>query len=445
MVTEAIEEIKQPTKKETKGGNYFISNYPPFSFWTADSISDSVKVLDQPPAPGTNLGLYIHIPFCRKRCHFCYFKVYTDKNATDIRRYIAGLQREMSMYADKPFINSRPLDFIYFGGGTPSYISARQLQSLVGDLKEMLPWDQAKEIAFECEPGTLSEEKLRAIKDIGVTRLSLGVENFDNKILEINGRAHRSPEIMKTYDYAKSIDFHQINIDLIAGMVNETDENWQRCIEQAIEMEPESITVYQMEIPFNTTIYKEMKEKHEDIAPVADWMTKRRWVTEAFDAFEDAGYTITSGYTAVKDPSKAKFLYRDYLWTGADMIGLGVASFFHIGGIHFQNEKDFVPYLQKVEEGQLPIRRAYQLSKEEQFIREFILQLKLGYITRSYFKDKFDVDIYDRFGEQLREIEQADLLTIRGDEVQLNREGLLVIDGLLEQFYLPEHQGARYT
>ena len=114
--------------------------------------------------------------------------------------------------------------------------------------------DAAEEITFECEPGTLTEAKLSAIRDIGVTRLSLGVENFDDHILEVNGRAHRSPEVYRAYDFARSLGFPQINIDLIAGMLGETDENWRSCVEKTLALQPDSVTVYQMELPFNTTI-----------------------------------------------------------------------------------------------------------------------------------------------------------------------------------------------
>src|SRR5690606_12467066 len=145
---------------------------------------------------------------------------------------------EMAMYKDKPFINGRKPRFIYFGGGTPSYLSAEQLTYLTGALKQHLSWDAAEEITFECEPGTLQEHKLQAIHDFGVTRLSLGVEHFDEHILKVNNRAHASKEIHRAYDWARRIGFGQINIDLIAGMMDETEDKWHACVEKAIELSP---------------------------------------------------------------------------------------------------------------------------------------------------------------------------------------------------------------
>ena len=140
-------------------------------------------------------GVYLHIPFCRKRCHFCYFRVYTDKNAQEVNDYLDVLAREWELYTRLPAIAGRPVNFVYFGGGTPSFLSTRQLEGLVDRLSAATPWRDAEEITFECEPGTLTEAKLAAIRRMGVTRLSLGVENFSDEILELNGRAHRSPEI----------------------------------------------------------------------------------------------------------------------------------------------------------------------------------------------------------------------------------------------------------
>ncbi|MFV1996177.1 MAG: radical SAM protein, partial [Verrucomicrobiales bacterium] len=299
--------------------------------------------------------------------------------------------------------------------------------------------------AFECEPGTLTEKKLEKIKEIGVTRLSLGIENFDDHILELNGRAHRSKEAYRALRYAREIGFDQLNIDLIAGMMDETEDNWKRCVEKAIESEPDCVTIYQMEVPFNTTIYKEMKASGKLTAPVADWETKRRWVSYAFDEFEKAGYAVSSAYTVVKDPKDVKFRYRDSLWSGADLLALGVASFGHMGGIHYQNQADVGPYMTQVETGQLPIYRAYPTSAEERLVREFILKIKLGRVRASYYLEKYGVDVRERFAAPLKYAESEGFLTVEGDEIILNREGLLQVDRILHEFFLEPHRDARYT
>jgi oxygen-independent coproporphyrinogen III oxidase len=430
---------------DTTVGNYFVSNYPPFSFWTPEHLGEVQAALDRAPAPGTPLGLYVHIPFCRKRCHFCYFKVYTDKDATAVGNYLGLALRELEIYAARPFIGGRKPQFVYFGGGTPSFLSETQLKELVGRMKALLPWDQAEEVTFECEPGTLTDHKLKTIRELGVTRLSLGVENFSDHVLEINGRAHRSREIRRAYHFARELEFPQINIDLIAGMVEETEDNWKECVQQALALAPESITIYQMEIPYNTRIYQEMKAGGQLVAPVADWPTKRAWTRLAFAELEKAGYTVASGYTAVRHPARTRFVYRDSLWQGADLVGLGVASFSHVGGTHFQNQHDFEPYLALLREGRLPIYRALTPSPEERLIRELVLQFKLGRVSRSYFERKFGVRLDTRFDREFSSLAAQGLLQTDGDWFCLTREGLLQVDGLVHEFFLPEHRHARYA
>jgi oxygen-independent coproporphyrinogen-3 oxidase len=434
--------------EQTEVGSYFVANYPPFSVWTQEAVErDALPALDSPAVPGVPLGLYLHVPFCRKRCHFCYFRVYTDKNAREVAGYLDTLIREWELYARRAALAGRPLDFVYFGGGTPSFLSTPQLEHLVRGLTAVTPWTSAEEITFECEPGTLTKGKLEAIRGFGVTRLSLGVENFSDELLERNGRAHRSPEIFEAWREARALGFPQINLDLIAGMLGETDANWRDCVEKTLALEPDSVTIYQMELPYNTTISRDLLKgagRFEDA--VASWATKRRWVAEAFAALEDAGYHVGSAYTAVKDPARARFVYRDRLWQGADLVGLGVASFGHVNGVHVQNLDQWEPYREAVERGALPLNRAYRPTPEERLIRELVLQLKRGSVRPAYFLEKYGVDVRERFRPQTESLAADGYLAESSDErLALTREGLLRADVLLHRFFLPQHAAIRYT
>jgi oxygen-independent coproporphyrinogen-3 oxidase len=436
------------TVDQTDVGSYFVATYPPFSVWSEAAVErDARPALETPGDPDVPLGLYLHIPFCRKRCHFCYFRVYTGKNAEEVNSYLDLIAREWEIYAALPAIAGRPLDFVYFGGGTPSFLSTTQLGGLVSRLKAATPWDRAEEVTFECEPGTLTEPKLSVIRDIGVTRLSLGVEHFDDHILELNGRAHRSAEIVRAYAFARGLGFPQINIDLIAGMLGETEDNWQRNIEKTIALEPDSVTVYQMELPYNTTISKDLLAKTNTLTgSLAGWDTKRRWVAEAFEALERAGYHIGSAYTAVKDPATTKFIYRDRLWQGADMAGLGVASFGHVNGVHLQNKDTWEAYSEAVLAGELPLGRAYRPTDEERVRRELVLQMKLGRLRPAYFADKYGADVLAQFADQWDSL-RADgyLAEATPERIALTREGLMRVDSLLPRFFLPQHLNIRYT
>ena len=429
--------------KMTEVGSYFISNYPPFSVWTPDQVAAAHAALDAAPATQTPLGLYLHIPFCRKRCKFCYFRVYTDKNAADVEAYLEALGREIELYASRPALSGRQFEFVYFGGGTPSYLSNEQLKRLIERIRRHWTWETAREVTFECEPGTLKESKLQTIKEIGVTRLSLGVEHFDDEILAANGRAHKSPEVFRSFAWARQAGFAQINIDLIAGMLGETTDKWRLAIDKAIALDADSVTIYQMEVPFNTTIAKEARTT--GTVAVASWEQKRQWVDEAFARFEAAGYAVSSAYTLVKPERHAGFVYRDSLWRGADLIGTGVASFSHFQGVHFQNADSWEDYVQTLGRGQLPLHRALATTARQRLIRELILQLKTGQVDAGYFRGKFAVEIAAEFAGPLASLQSEGLAHIDGDIVRLSRDGLLRADSLLSRFFEPQYRNIRYT
>jgi len=202
-----------------------------------------------------------------------------------------------------------------------------------------------------------------------------------------------------------------------------------------------------MELPFNTTISKDLLKGAGQLGgSLADWPTKRRWVTDAFETLERAGYHIGSAYTAVKNPSRTRFLYRDRLWQGADMAGLGVASFGHVNGVHMQNRDTWEAYSEAVDGGQLPLARAYRPTPEERMRRELVLQLKLGRIKPRYFADKYGVDILRQFRDQFESLRTEGYVTEASDSaVTLSRSGLMRVDALLPRFFLPQHTNIRYT
>ena len=430
----------------TEVGSYFISNYPPFSQWKSELVPSAIQALDADPEQTSNtpLGLYIHIPFCRKRCKFCYFRVYTNQNAKAIEDYVKALIQELELISQRSAIGQRELLFVYFGGGTPSYLSSKQLRSLRDRMSEFITWDSAKEVTFECEPGTLSMEKLETLRDIGITRISLGVENFDDRILEENGRAHLSPEVMRAYEWIREVGFPQVNIDLIAGMVGETDANWQRCIDKTIEMQPDNITIYQMELPFNTVYSKEMREMGVQ-SPVADWPTKRRWVSEAMDRLISVGYHVSSGNELVKNTATDHFIYRDNVWRGCDLIATGVSSFGHFQGVHYQNLDHIEDYMETVGRGELPINRALTPTPHQLLIRELVLLMKEGQVSLGRLNQKYGVNVQQEFATAFSNQQAAGYLTVDGDQLKLTRKGLLQVDSLLPEYFEPQHRAVRYT
>jgi oxygen-independent coproporphyrinogen-3 oxidase len=417
----------------TETGSYFVANYPPFSRWHADAVPEVLAAFEAEPT-AEPLGLYLHVPFCRKRCKFCYFRVYTDVAADDVERYSQALVREASLAAGRRAVAGRTLRYVYFGGGTPSFLGVRQLERLVDGIHRSFGWDEAEEVTFECEPGTLSEPKVRALKTLGMTRISLGVENFDDGVLEANGRAHLSAEILRAWDWIKAAGFPSTNVDLIAGMVGETTESWQRTVERTLDLQPDSLTIYQMELPANTVFVHDAREQGAPAA-VADWPTKRAWVDWAFERFLEKGYAISSGYTLVRDPERVRFRYRDMLWEGSDLVALGVASFGHISGLHYQNATHWDDYLAGIDGGRLPICRGLRPSSRELLIRELVLGLKKGTVDRDRLRRKFGIDPRLEWAAQWERLREEGFLERIDPDPVLSRSGLLQVDRLLHRFF----------
>jgi oxygen-independent coproporphyrinogen-3 oxidase len=227
-------------------------------------------------------------------------------------------------------------------------------------------------------------------------------------------------------------------------MMGESEEKWRDTVRRAVELEPDSVTIYQMELPYNTVISQEMI-KQGSVSPIADWAMKRHWLNYAFEQFQEHGYQIASATTVATTRKPCRFIYTDALWHGGDMIGLGVASFSHFGGVNFQNVHGFEEYVRIVNSGTLPLLRAVSLTPAQRLIREMILQLKTGWLDSKYFLNKFGVDVWEEFQPVYERFERDDLLHRSNGTIKLTRSGLLKVDEILWEFFEPELQGVRYA
>ncbi len=432
-----------PLVLEPQGPSQFVANYPPFSAWSESAVTRPPAVLGHRGEAPTPLGVYVHVPFCRKRCSFCYYKVYTGQNARQVDSYVDAVIREAALLSAQPAISGRPATFLYLGGGTPSYLSVRQLRRLLVGLSTLVTPAESNEFTLECEPGTMTAAKASALVDLGVTRLSVGVESLDDRVLELNGRAHRLRHVEQAWAQARQSSIPQLNIDLICGLMGETDTSWARGIERLITMEPDSATIYQLELPPNTTLSRALAAGELSPTALPDWATKHRWYREAFDTLEAAGYTLVGGDTATRAPDAGPFVYRQRLWHGADMLGLGVSAFSHVAGTHYQNEKRIERYLERIDAGELPVARGYVMTDDERLVREAVLALKTGELDLRRLSRRFGVAARERFSDPIEALVQAGLATLDDEHLRLVREAALQVDRLLPTFFAPEHREER--
>ncbi len=424
-------------------GNRFVAVYPPFSVWTDGELGQVDAVLGQ-KVPGRPLGLYIHVPFCERKCDYCYYLSLTGRNSRQMAEYSNRVVEELGLYAERPALMSRPLSFVYFGGGTPSLLPAETIQRLGDGLRRFLALDEAREFTFECAPRSVDSVRLGALRDIGVTRVSMGVQSFDDDILARNGRVHTVSDVLAAYALLRREAFDWLNLDLITGLVGETEESWNETLRRAVELSPDSVTVYQLEIPHNTRLYANLVDgRSGDRLP--SWIARRDRLRRAFDCLEAAGYTVVNGYAAVKDSTRHRFEYQRQLWNGGDMLGLGVASYSYLDGVHFQNSSTLRSFGEHVDSGVLPLRRARRLSADERLTRDLVLGLKTGCLDAARFRELHGSGSLSRFAALLDDLEQGGWIVASNDEIRLSRSGLIHVDRFAPLFYAPEHSGVRYT
>jgi oxygen-independent coproporphyrinogen III oxidase len=233
--------VTQNLHEEPLAGNYFVAAYPPFSAWTPHQIPalhNALKV----SAKAMPLGLYVHLPFCQKKCDYCYYLSYIAQPAEVVDRYLDALLQEMALYSEQPGIQERPASFVYFGGGTPSTLSSAQLRRLAEGLRRAISWDQVEEVTFECAPRSVRSEFLSTLREMGVSRVSMGVQSFNNDLLKLNGRVHLGEDVCRAYAAIREARFDWVNLDLICGLLGETDESWLESVRRVIELSPERLT-----------------------------------------------------------------------------------------------------------------------------------------------------------------------------------------------------------
>jgi len=425
-------------------GSYFVSTYPPFSVWNEAEIDACEQALARPPSTGRLLGLYVHIPFCVERCRYCYYLSHANPDPAVVDRYLDAVATELSRLAHAPYLCGRPLGFLYFGGGTPSLLSPQQIRRLMSAIGQSFDCTAAAEVTFECAPQTATIDRLVALRDHGVTRVSMGVQQLDDEVLRASGRVHLVRDVERAWPQIRAVGFDVVNLDLIVGLANETEKRFFDSLERVVDLGPESVTLYQLEVPLNTPLYRALRDGQVD-AELPDWPTKHERLRRAFDRLEACGYTIRSAYSAVKDPERHRFVYQDEQYGGADLLGIGASSFSFLGGIHHQNHASLRRYVEAVEQGHLAITRAHVLDPAEQAVRSFMLQLKLGAVDLVGLRDELGFDARTELADQLHEFEGSGWLTGDDQRLEVTRAGLPLVDRMIPAFYLEHHRDVRYS
>jgi oxygen-independent coproporphyrinogen III oxidase len=373
-------------------------------------------------------GIYIHIPFCRSRCSYCDFA--TGLYQTELaERYVQAIISEITE-TDK-IDHLRRADTIYFGGGTPSMLSAVQVERILAAVQRSFVIDPAGEITMEMNPGSVTLETLRAFCRLGINRASFGAQTFNDSELARLGRSHNSADTFRTLDNLRQAGFENVSFDLIAGLPGQTMSGWQKNVDLALSLQPEHLSFYLLEVHSGTPLAEHLKRglqplPDEDLAgEMYEWMLARA---------EAAGYE----HYEISNLCRPGFAsqHNTKYWTGAPYLGFGCSAHSYDGyGRRWSNERDVAMYVQKVESGKSPVVEERQLSEEETRAEAVFLGMRLmrGIDIREY-QASYGIDLRAVYEADLSRFQEAGLVEFDGDLIKLTRAGALLSNEVFGAF-----------
>lgn len=356
-------------------------------------------------------SLYIHIPFCRKKCNYCDFASVPGRDAL-IPSYLDAISKEMGKYS------RFPISTIFIGGGTPTLLSSSQFEELFNDIRKHFNCHRLSEITVEANPESLDTEKLKALKTLGVNRLSIGLQSFMDEELEFLGRVHNSRDFMKVYEAARHMDFANINIDLIYGISNQTMLHWQRSLQSAVTIAPEHISIYPLTIEEGTVF--------GDTNITVDEDEQASMYEFSIDFLKSKGYS----HYEISNWSKPGFKCRHNMtyWQNQEYIGIGVAAASYIKGFRKKNCSNIDEYLRLIEAGASPIEEYESIDSDRKISEEVILKLRC---TNGLLLDKH---MENRYGTIIERLAGKNLLEKDGQNIKLTRRGLLLANQVMKEF-----------
>lgn len=394
----------------------FILTYPMFRYWNKDAVEAGAK-----PAP---LNLYVHTPYCIQRCAYCYFKTTTlkDNRLQEIDRYVGAVCQELALGSRHFNLGERPVETVYFGGGTPTLMSEDNLDRLFAAIRENFTLVDPQ-ITVEGEPVTLTARKAAILERHGVNRISLGIQSFKEEIVSQTGRQDTEEQTMRAIELAKATGA-AVNIDLISGLAGETTETWAYSVQRALEAEVHNITIYKLELYANTPYYS--AERHHEIALPSDEQ-ELEFIEYAVAELSRHGYRPVNTFTWSKDGAYDQLNTRSK-WLGNDNYACGVSAFGSLGRFNYQNTNDINSYVESVEKGELPVVRGYSCTSFDLMVRDAVMGIKLVDLSHMRFREKHGLDLLKVCEGELSQLAAEGFLTVGAQDISLTHRGILYGD-----------------
>lgn len=373
------------------------------------------------------LGIYIHIPFCKSKCSYCDFISFANKEKK-VEKYIECLKKEIK----NKEVDNCIVDTIYIGGGTPSFIESKYIKEILELVKSRFKIKEEAEITIEVNPGTVNEEKLKDYKETGINRISIGLQSTNNKILKQIGRIHTYEEFLNTYNLVRKVGFRNINVDLMLALPNQTLEELEESIEKVIKLNPEHISIYSLILEDGTKMEELVNNKKIQL-PSDELERKMYWNIK--NKLEQNGYT----HYEISNFSKKGFESKHNMncWKQKEYLGFGLAAHSYINNERFCNTNNIEEYIKNIENNNIKSNiEICEIQNEEEKKKEYMLLglRKLEGVNIGEFKNKFvDNPIY-LYRKELEKLVNEDLIEIDLNNIKLTNKGLDLANLVWKEF-----------
>ncbi len=374
-------------------------------------------------------GIYVHIPFCLKKCPYCDFYSVTDYSFK--KQFIKALLTELSIYKSSPLI----FDTIYIGGGTPSVLKSKEIGQIIETVFKIFQIAPEPEITIEVNPKTISPVSLKCFKQIGINRINIGVQSFADNNLKFLGRIHSAKEAKAAIRWARNAGFENLGFDLIYGIPGQTKESWLLDLKTAMQFEPDHISCYMLTYEPNTSIYNNMKTGC--FSPMPDFLAGS--LLELNDGFfENYGYIHyeTSNFSSSEEK---KSRHNTKYWSGAPYLGFGPSAHSFNGRERRWNVRSVTDYIKNIESGLTPVESQEVLSIEQHIIETIFLGLRQkDGINIKIFNTKFGIIFEDLFKENISDLREKRLIILHNNQCKLTKKGMLLLDSICAMFALSD-------
>ncbi len=375
------------------------------------------------------LGIYIHIPFCKRKCYYCDFISYQNK-ADLIEQYIESICLEIKNWKKSINTNQYNVTTIYIGGGTPSYIEPKHISKILKNLKEFI--NQNIEITIEVNPGTVINSNLEKYKEAGINRLSIGLQETHDELLKTIGRIHTYEEFINTYNWARGVGFKNINIDLMIGLPNQTIQDIKENLEKVIKLKPEHISVYSLILEEGTVLEKQVEKgklilPDEELERAMYWYVKNTLEKNNFKHYEVSNFA--------KEQKESK--HNMNCWKQEQYRGFGIAAHSYIDGVRFSNTSNLEKYIENISKSDFAKNiKIHERQNEDLMKKEYMLLglRKLEGVSITEFKNKYKENPLFLFKNELKNLVEQKLIIIGGDRIKLTSKGLDLANLVWEKF-----------